>query len=168
MATSSPYLDFQFMNMICQIFPQLGTLVSGKGSKVLLKIKGNKEYLADVDEQDGGFKSVENLNHDDQNYEAGTDYTDSFSYEEENDAEKGKGKGNKTEKIKMEKKKKKKGNDYKIKNEMEGDEDDIMLGSKFKNLVNKIVKKKKKKKGNDYSLVGEDFLSKEKEEESKY
>merc|ERR1719239_1383904 len=107
----------------------------------------------EVEEQDGGFESVEEhvdpneaASH---NYETGTDYTD--SYEKEDDADKGKAKekakGNDTETIKMEK---------------GGDDNDIILGTRFKLKLEKMLaaaekkKKKKKKKGNDYNLVEED------------
>ena len=131
-----------------------------------METNDNKTFLAEVEEQDGGFESVEE--HVDpneaavHNYETGTDYTD--SYEEEDDADKGKAKekakGNETEKIVMEK---------------EGDDNDIIITTslleklKASGVLAAAEKKKKNPTGNDYNLVGEDFRTKEeKVKESKY
>ena len=127
-----------------------GSLLAGKGNKLLLKTNDNKVYLAEVKKkkQDGGFKSEKKLNHhhkeaSSHNHEAegaNGDYTD-ISYEE---ADSGAGKA-----------KEEKGNESeKITNESEDDDDIIITSSLRKRLA---AARKKKKKGNDNSFVGQDF-----------
>ena len=146
--------------------------MTGKGSKFLLKTDDNKVYLAEVEKkQDGGLKPEKKLNHDHKeasshNYEAGTDYTDSYeeeiiNEEEEADSDEGKAKekpdtgaGKAKEKIKKLEKIKNK----RLVTSWSDDDDDIMVTSSLARRLAAARKKKKKKQrtGQDYSFVGED------------